>query len=278
MSTMTAVKERPILFSGAMVRAILEGRKTQTRRVVRDQPPAHMDIAVPYLKPDDGPQQWCFTGPQLDATGKPLPIEQWEGGWPDCSPAFVCPYGVPGDRLWVRETLGVVANWGTVQYAADSAYLYDPDMRKAGFPYADECEAMVEHWGDDYNANDFKLIPSIFMPRWASRITLELTDVRVQRVQEISEEDAQSEGAFFTNYGRKCFHGNGVHDVGDCPAPPKTHPQREGWSMSETTSHEQCLGKPRFAFANLWDSINADRGFGWDKNPWVWALTFRRLP
>jgi hypothetical protein len=117
--------------------------------------------------------------------------------------------------------------------------------------------------------------PSIFMPRWASRITLEITEVRVQRLNEISEEDAIAEGMFFKDYGRACGHWGQWQDAGDCPAAPVTHPQRPGWSWKETVSHEECLKSARFAYGNLWESINGDRS--WASNPWVWAITFRRV-
>lgn len=95
--TETAVQEKPILFSGAMVRAILEGHKTQTRRVMKPQPPAHMErVAFVETWPD---KPWCLTGPQLAKDGTPLPYEQWDGGWPDCTEQFGCPYGKPWKKF-----------------------------------------------------------------------------------------------------------------------------------------------------------------------------------
>jgi hypothetical protein len=184
--------ERPILFSGPMVRAILEGRKTQTRRPVKPQPVCGDGIV-------QGPNGLFFVGQLRDS----------ENAWRD----ILCPCGVPGDRLWVRETF-----WD-------------------GRPDIDNYVLFV---ADGYSfVRDWKKRPSIFMPRWASRITLEITDVRVQRVQETSAADCIAEGL-----------------TADLPM-----------------SHADW----RDSFAGLWDSINEKRGFGWDANPWVWALTFGRV-
>lgn len=169
-----------------------------------------------------------------------------------------CPYGQPGDRLWVRETFTIETNfnldpceppfndgrpvkwtdseawgqyWEQCHYkATDSApdLVHEDDCRK--------CE-------DNGYCNSWK--PSIHMPHWASRITLEITKVRVERVQEISEEDAKAEGIDL-----KGFRSN-----------------TEGIAGREH----------RIEFASLWDSINAERGFGWEKNPWVWIIEFKRV-
>jgi hypothetical protein len=187
-------KERPILFSGPMVRAILDGRKTQTRRVIKPQP-LHPQVS----KSDGYPGTWYGHG-QLG-----IEPEVWS-----------CPYGVPGDRLWVRES--VCLDWReSPVYKAD-----DPDgngAREAGY------------------SSEPKYKPSIHMPRWASRITLEISDVRVQRLQEISREDALAEGM-----------------EGGCGP---------GYDCAQ------------HAFMMLWDDINCDK-YPWASNPWVWALTFRR--
>ena len=132
-----------------------------------------------------------------------------------------CPHGQPGDQLWVRETW-MAFEEDRIHYRAD--YAFDPK-------------------GDEEAGITWR--PSIFMPRWASRIQLEITDVRVQRVNDISELDAIDEGAGAT-----------------------------------PTAHLEWDGEPyeyRKRFHELWDTINAKRGFGWDKNPWVWAITFKRI-
>lgn len=189
------MKERPILFSGPMVRAIMEGRKTQTRRVIN--PPA------PFVSTDEG----------LDV--------EWAIG------NIHCPYGVPGDRLWMRETHYV---------------------QSAG--YKDGSGTLILYRATEPNAPN-TWTPSIHMPRWASRITLEITDVRVQRVQEISKKDAKEEGIRYL-------------------------PEAHSWSSDEEYQGLGRLMTPISAFAELWDSINAKK-YSWASNPWVWAITFRRI-
>lgn len=207
------MKSRPILFSGPMVRAILEGRKTQTRRPLKPQPICGDDPN--WIRPP-------------------------------------CPYGKPGDRLWVRENFlqlmhGKVTD-GRVKYCASI------DPRSTGTPKNDG------YW--------WRKRPSIHMPRWDSRITLEVTDIRVERLQKISREDAIAEGA------REFPDLQGKHPYGQDPR----------WSMEEPTDVSQCLGTPRAAFANYWCKINGKKLPGgvldsrpWDENPWVWVVEFRRV-
>jgi len=144
-----------------------------------------------------------------------------------------CPYGQVGDRLWVRESF---------EYIQGGSVIHDFGVRyKAGYE--------IKWWKDNegrmnYPINE-KPRPSIHLPRWASRITLEITEVRVERVQEITEEDAVAEG---------CSIMAGV---------------TSGGSMG--------LASARYSFMKLWDSINAKRGYEWDKNPWVWVISFNKL-
>lgn len=205
------MKARPILFSAPMVRALLDGRKTQTRRAVK----VNSALAADFMA--------------------------------DKNASDACPYGQPGDLLWVRETFARVS---------------DVDGSNPRFAYR----------ADGHTPFGWK--PSIHMPRAASRLTLEITDVRVERLHDISEADAKAEGCFFTDYGRDCFHRGGPpQDVSDCKAPQNTHNQRPGWMWGRTESHNQCLGSARFAFANLWSSINGQAS--WDANPWVWVIEFK---
>lgn len=196
------MKERPILFSAPMVRAILDGKKTQTRRVVKPQPEA-----CSYV-----PGTHALNGQIIE--GNPAVLEQ-------------CPYGQPGDRLWVREA-----------FFDHGHFPEDPNT-----PIGERVEYRASEWDRVDPADGGPWKPSIHMPRWASRITLELTDVRVQMLQEISWEDAIAEG---------------IRD-----------PRRAATRIDPECG---CVLK----FADLWDSINAKRGFGWVVNPWVWALTFKR--
>lgn len=220
------MKERPILFSAPMVRVLLEGRKTQTRRVVKPQPPSGHNFAGftthSTCSADEGKAVWAAgSGPLMHEAHR-----------------VRCPYGQPGDRLWVREA------WRLCR-EADGVKPRDTDAA-----YRCWYEADAPH-----QPGFGRLRPGMFMPRWASRITLEITEVRVQRVQEISEEGAIAEGIERDDEGRWTDYQNlGFGGYFDHP-----------------------IQGARFSFASLWDSINAKRGFGWDANPWVWCLSFRRV-
>lgn len=214
-----SVKERPVLFKAEMVRAILDGRKTQTRRIV---------------KAKDSEPERCITLKTLMRN-----IQEWrqqEGrwfgidGW-DTLVFADCPYGQVGDHLWVKET------W-TPDHA--DFYPHFPLCYRADFgPEYERENGKV--WSSEQNAwFPFKWRPSIFMPRWASRITLEITSVRVERLREISEQDAASEGV--------------------------------KW---RTGNPGECRTCARGAFMDLWESINGKDS--WAANPWVWCIEFKRL-
>lgn len=198
-ATEKQVKERPILFSGAMVRAILEGRKTQTRRIIK--------------LPSWSTQSWedfeVYENNSVEAicasTG--------------CSADILCPYGKKGDRLWVRET------WNQ---CPDGSFGY-----KATDLADSESERCFQELG-------LKWKPSIHMPRKASRINLIIKNIRVEKLQEISKEDAIAEGV-----------------------PPFN------WDDGKSL-------RPITAFRTLWDSINSDRGYSWDSNPFVWVVEFEQ--
>lgn len=215
-----------------MVRAILGGTKTQTRRVVKPQPHCNHILSPCWGTSPDGfefgrKHVWIENGPDYP-----------DG--PDDERR--CPYGVIGDRLWVRETWasGFAAGcWGTI-FAADGKFVQGKRDHKKG-PH--------------YNANDrppIKWRPSIFLPRWASRITLEITDVRVERLNDISEDDGKAEG------------------VSSSIAPAR---------INGKLGSVHCFGPDahRKAFGLLWDAINGKRA-PWASNPWVWVIEFRRLP
>lgn len=168
--------ERPILFSGPMVQAILDGRKTQTRRVLKNQPGKFVHIEHDERK---GWQYWWDVG---------------TSGMPDVSQEYAplkCPYGIPGDRLWVRETWQVDAprdgTWADTQfYGCKGSPLSDIP---AQYQRPEYCLFRASWTGTPIIWR-----PSIHMPRWACRTILEITEIRVQRLQEISEEDAKAEG------------------------------------------------------------------------------------
>lgn len=230
--TITAKKERPILFSGPMVRAILAGRKTQTRRVMNPQPTHRIVEGRAGLT--------IGMDPALD--GK---------GWYDADGIgpgrlVACPYGGIGDRMWVRET------WAPMCRTADPTCWCETDEDRARHHYveyrADTGDARPGGWDaapDDLDAPRWR--PSIHMPRWACRLVLELTGVRVERLHEISAGDIAAEGVTI----------DGVAEWTKTP-----------WTFIPTE---------HAAWRTLWDSLNAERGYGWDANPWVWVLTFRRV-
>jgi hypothetical protein len=201
------MSDHPIIFNGAMVRAILDGRKTMTRRVCI---PRHHDRKpCEHYTPD---------GEGNDV----IMSRHCEHG----SEGRSCPYGGPGDRLWVRET------WARCVHSPDCTGRYF----RADGEHNDG--AKIDRWR-----------PSIHMPRWASRLTLEVVAVRVERVRDITEDDARAEGAELV-----LKDGRAIRDIDG----------GDGWDY-------------RLAFSELWDSINAKRGYGWAVNPFVWVVTFRRV-
>ena len=219
------MKERPILFNGPMVRAIIDGTKTQTRQIVKPQP---YGDAVTH---DNARVTWF--GYHLGLTDD----------------GFVCPYGVPGDRLWVRETWRpVMEAWRTfVEYRADEGRLGRDVIASVG-PWTknvDRCavetvgKVALRFSGHLKSRHSEQWHPSGHMPRWASRLTLEVTEVRVERLQAISEADARAEGVS-----------------------PQTWDAYAGLGGAAV-------------YAALWDEIN---GAGaWAQNPWVWVVGFKRV-
>jgi len=209
-----SIKERPILFSAPMVQAILEGRKAQTRRVVKKQPSDGFSPNVGFYNPTvidkDGD---LFPGPEIF-------------GASDADEGRKSSYGMPLDKLWVRETFmySLRGNDTEKGYEDGIEYRADGTFKQIDFP-----KPIIK--------DDYKWRPSIHMPRWASRILLEITDIRVERLQDMSCMDAESEGL-----RPRLTEGSAL-----CQFPP------------------------------LWDSLNASRGFSWNDNPWVWVVEFKRV-
>jgi hypothetical protein len=206
------MNEHPILFSTEMVKAILDGRKTQTRRVIK--------LADGALADSDN----------IPAAGYDGQLAPYVMDFSKTYPRWTqrdCPYGQPGDRLWVRET------WSCI-----GAEQVKPSEIAPGYTVYYATDDIARNW----RVNKWR--PSIFMPRWASRITLEVTGVRVERVQDIRDEDILDEGMI-------AHSPNGV------------------FSNPESVSRNQ--------FVVLWDSINAKRGYSWESNPWVWVVEFKRV-
>lgn len=214
-----ALKERGMIFNAEMVRAILDGRKTQTRRVMAVQP-EHSNLGLRRVVDskngvDNGKYFWS----QSDATG-----------WKARSKLFKCPFGMVGERIWVRETFnGFWLDDDVIQEIKDgissAAELCD---YRADYP---DASRPAEGW-----------TPSIHMPRWASRITLEITGVRVERLNSMTEHDALAEG---------------------CPG---GHDSIPGY-MYSATPHEH--------FHHIWTSIYGEDS--WQSNPWVWVIEFKRV-
>ena len=230
---------KPIIFSGPMVRALLEGRKTQTRRIVKNQ----HSLTVFGDTADEVGIKWCEP---VDDDGKKAPY-QWASYSYEYPEEGVCPlgqlYGSIGDLLYVRETCSAA-----VTHDELSAVRYEADQC---WRVIDNTRAAADLWLEMYHYRDQRgaTVPPIHMPRWASRMTLEVTDVRVERVQDIGEEDAKAEGAEYLTT-------------------PCDHPRH-------TCEEIGCAGIGyRLGFADLWHSLNEKRGFGWNTNPWVVALIF----
>ena len=211
---MSEIKERPILFSVPMVRSILEGRKTVTRRAVRAD-----------FNPED--LEGTLSASECRMLYRELP--QHFGA------SYFCPYGQPGNRLWVRETFIDLRGTGV-------EHRPDPNGPLQRYAYAADCPPGSH---SDEARKDFglKYKPSIHMPRAACRILLEITDVRVERLQDITEDQATAEGVCASAV--ESFKAAGV---------------------------ERPAG---FAFRDIWTSINGDEGG--PSNPWVWVVEFKRV-
>ncbi|EPY7162036.1 morphogenetic protein [Klebsiella variicola] len=226
--------ERGMIFNGEMVRAILDGRKTQTRRIMKVQP-ENSELGLRRVVEskngiDDGKYFWS---------------QSYATGLKSRSKPFACPFGTVGDRIWVRETWSSdFANYypnDRVWYAADNNRQLDIDMVDGvrGI-YSPESDVHVP----------FRWHPSIHMPRWASRILLEITDVRVERLNAISEEDATAEGV---------------------PPAGSLLPDYPGTFLTPKGDYATA----KVAFQRLWESIYGEES--WKANPWVWVIEFKRV-
>ena len=236
---MTAIKERPILFSAPMVRAILEGRKSVTRRAMKVQPVLNGKFWQVY---GAGWSDGVTSVPAV--TGHSLSTK--------------CPYGKPGDRLWVRETFALLGNedgmctdWNDRLIKGDerdAARIFRASCTIGDYGLWDiPCKA---DWKPDTEemSYDGAWRPSIHMPRWASRILLEITDVRVERLQDITPEQVTAEGV-------------------------STRGEAMWGSRWWVDAPEQAIEDARKDFADLWTST----GGNWDANPWVWVVEFKRV-
>jgi hypothetical protein len=228
------MKTRPILFQGAMVRALLNGSKTQTRRLFK-LPSGHRWDELQGGMPSGN-----------------IECDKWPGTWHLSE--FPSPYGQPGDQLWVRES--------GLEHKKTQLFIHDATpgrwwTSKDGGRYGASYSADIPR--SDF-LRDHRVRPSIHMPRWASRITLEITGVRVERLQQISEVDALSEGITSlrskewdaANFPTYCNALNAATDLGEKPP----------------------VGPlPSAVFAALWSQINGPES--WASNPWVWVIEFK---
>ena len=244
------MKERGMIFNSEMVRAILDGRKTQTRRIMKVQPESNqlglLLITDSTKHSDIGKYHWA----ESNATGNHVR-----------SKLFSSPFGAVGERIWVRETWATLGNEDGC-YVDWEDNLCKGDERSAARIYRASCEQRPGDYGlwsipdDDYwkpHTKEHKFEgawrPSIHMPRWASRILLEITDVRVERLNAISEEDARAEGII----------DGGCLNCGE--------PEPCGCANPEPDATD--------AFAYLWQSIYGQDN--WNANPWVWVIEFKRV-
>ena len=235
------MKERPILFSAQMIRAILDGRKTMTRRIVKPQPG----------------ERWCEVGDVYLTKDSlwPLINTAAPGGYQVSR--LRCPYGQVGDRLWTRETWWQRGEWLDKTGSYPDGPSDDPrDYKWSGWApngpeFVKNCVSYETPDADELQHGKWRKLPSIYMPRWASRINLEIASVRAERLQDISEDNARAEGV--ERDSEPCDHvRQGCDDIG-------------------------CLGPGyRSGFGILWDQINGKRA-PWSSNPLVWVIEFVKV-
>lgn len=219
------MKERPIFLNGDMVRAVLDGRKTQTRRIMKVQPsedfsPMNMELETDFTS------RW-YTPGVVDKDGYLQSSKKQVFGVASEDEGYTCPFGAVGDRLWVRETHSIRVE--PSEYTPGAAWYRESDIGR--------------QW-----EGQLRWRPSIHMPRWASRITLEITGVRVERLNNISEADARADGVeqlrggFWRHY-------------------------QPAWTQHQLSA--------RGSFVTLWKSIYGEES--WQANPWVWVIEFKRV-
>lgn len=243
------MKERPILFSGSMVRAILDGSKTQTRRKITS---ITKRGPVTEFQPSTTP-------------GYDFIMRDKRMLWNDFTTTDLlvrCPYGVPGDRLWVREAWRTLKSLDSMNAGEieDRCTIHAFDVATVPIVFCADSER--RNWpsvgvGDSILSGRYR--HGRFMPRWASRLTLEIASVRVERLQDISEEDAKAEGVeswryhWSTKQGMEMALRTGAGEFGDI----------------------QKQGVARTLYRALWESINGPGS--WESNPWVWGVEFKKV-
>lgn len=222
------MKERGMIFNGEMVRALLDGRKTQTRRAVSDRHLHMIDVASQAGE--------CYP---LDSGTDHSNSQSYYREW--------CPFGTVGDRIWARET-----------FATLEPGSYEPVKPQQGYCQELRYAATDRLAKSDSDIRGYKWIPSLHMPRWASRILLEITDVRVERLNSINYRDAVSEGLVQEEYN---WHSS-EYPLDDIAF-------RTSWESKRRYS------SPQECFKDLWQSIYGEES--WQANPWVWVIEFKRI-
>lgn len=252
--------ERPILFSAEMVRAILRGNKTQTRRKapirelnILQHPGDMLTWSVSFLKAIKGTLTSHSGGKFSDLQARSIIASQFN------------PYGKPGDLLWVREGFAVQPElWADNRGPQPIHYTADLVVGFAGEP-------------DRRQIEDYRSKPSIHMPRWASRITLRITDVRVERLQDISEDDARAEGATMRpscNGFQRRYPGWSM-DWSEVGKPSYFATGAQRGKKAPLTESDVSLGSAKWAFASFFTNIHGPGA--WDANPYVWVISFQRV-
>lgn len=244
-------QERPIIFSGEMVRAILDGKKTMTRRVVNDFYVHDLEIASGFVEGSTKKSnigKFCFAN-QYPNSGALRDAEYVK-----------CSYGKVGDRLWVRETWIQGYDDPLIESEGDDKNAVSIIYKADGKEEYRSCSAeTAENWGDFSADNEMVGFKSpIHMPRWASRILLEITDIRVERLQDISEVDAVKEGV--KSWQVNCSH-NGLKTVYK--------------DYSDIHNDVITYNNPIASFKTLWDTLNAKKDYPFSRNPWVWVVEFK---
>ncbi|WP_186262267.1 hypothetical protein [Burkholderia gladioli] len=235
------MKQRPIVFTGAEVTSTQRGEKTQVRRVVNF--PHHNRLGVWEPTTIGGPDGG------RTAAGETVPLQGgiWHTRTGD---SLICPFGQPGDRLWVREAFRFPAQFDDDSPARVADRCLDAGYRQAWAPIRFEADGRTRDWpsvGTPPQPNDTpgRLRPARHMPIWASRLSLKIVSIRVERLQAICEADARAEGA----------------------------------PIEEHHTHGYCAGESRppsiRAFHEAWDREHAAHIRAWEENPWVWAISFR---
>lgn len=260
---------KPILFNTPMVQAILSGTKTTTRRVVRKKY-SNTDLTMFTNKygtrlierQNDAPEPVEFIGEDGEKRTRRSLVACIE-----CKPQYQ-----PGDVIYVRET------WGICGFDDDSMAMsvtYKADDSCAEIKLSEE---KYQKYYDGMSESEPDWHPSIFMPKEAARLFLRVTDVRAERLQDITEDGAKAEGAAFTDFGMYTPDWKMSTDGGKTFNQAKER-QRNGWNCGEATGPEMCFPTARGAFAHLWGSTvkkpDLSR-YGWEANPWVWVYTFQR--